>query len=76
MARAHSKQICAALSSTQWKWFRRADLLCSCDLDGLTLMVAEMQRHLMQLFKEHAARSSEAQEMKELDAAWTACESA
>lgn len=39
------------------------------DPDRLTLMVAEMQRHLMQLFKEHAARGSEApQELKELDA--------
>ena len=32
-------------------------------------MIGEMQRHLTQLFKEHAARSSEApQELKELEA--------
>lgn len=30
------------------------------DPDRLTLMIGEMQRHLTQLFKEHAARSSEA----------------
>jgi hypothetical protein len=39
------------------------------DPGRLALMVTEMQRHLIQLFKEHAARSSEApQELKELDA--------
>ncbi|MBM0108613.1 recombinase family protein [Steroidobacter sp. S1-65] len=39
------------------------------DPDRVTLMVAEMQKHLTQLLREHAARSHEApQELKELEA--------